>query len=115
MSSSTGSEHSSSCDTTCRYAAPVPAGTERYWKWAALVLSVVLSAGALASGFGRAFYVTRTEYTARTQDEAVAREGMRGTLERLDKTLILQADAFKSLTGEVQGLKIATAVMQKNH
>jgi len=87
---------------------------QRYWKWAALVLSVVLSAGALARGFGAAFYVSRPEYTQQTQNDAVARENMRGTLERLDKTLNLQAEAFKSLAGEVATMKVDLAVIGKN-
>lgn len=101
-------------------AMPVPAvekagGSERVWKWAALVLSVIVAAGGLLGTFGRAFYVPRFEYTRQTQDEAVARENMRGTLERLDKTLILQAKAFEGLIGEVQSMKIDLAVVKKTH
>jgi hypothetical protein len=88
-------------------------GGERFWKWAALILSTLLTAGALAGGFGRALFVTRNEYTDRTQSDAVARENMRGTLERLDRTLNAQADAFRVMTDEVQGLKINLAILQK--
>jgi hypothetical protein len=81
--------------------------SERAWKWVALVLTTLLAAAGLFGGLGRAFYVTRTEYT----EEAIAREGMRSTLERLDKTLNAQAAAFHQLTGEVQGVKIDLAVL----
>jgi hypothetical protein len=99
---------------------PVPSSTgpgvgERMWKWAALVLGVLVTAGGLLGTFGHAFYVPRFEYTRQTQDEAVSRENMRGTLERLDKTLILQAKAFEALTNEVQGMKIDLAVVKKTH
>lgn len=90
-----------------------PRGGERFWKWAALVLSTLLTAGALAGGFGRAFFVTRSEYTERAQNDAVARENMRGTLERLDKTLAAQASAFNAMAAEVQGMKINLAVLKK--
>jgi hypothetical protein len=115
MSSPTGSEQEAPCENHCRYSVPEASGTEKYWKWAALVLSVVLSAGAITSVFGKAFYVTRDEYTTRASADAVASENMRGTLERLDKTLNTQAAAFSGLASEVQGLKIGFAVMQKNH
>jgi hypothetical protein len=91
-----------------------PSSGERIWKWAALVLTVLVAAGALTGGFGNAFYVSRPEYTIQTQTDAVARENMRGTLERLDKTLTLQADAFKALAVEVQSVKVDLAVLQKN-
>jgi hypothetical protein len=90
---------------------PEQAPGERMWKWVALVLSTLLAAAGLFGGLGRAFYVTRAEYTDRVQEEAVAREGMRSTLERLDKTLHAQASAFHTLAGEVQGVKIDLAVV----
>lgn len=93
---------------------PSSGGGERIWKWIALVLTTLLAAGGLAGGFGHAFYVTRAEYTVQAQSDAVARENMRGTLERLDKTLGSQADAFRSLAGEVQGVKLDLAVMKKS-
>jgi hypothetical protein len=96
--------------------APEPRDSQRYWKWGALILSVILGAGALAGAFGQAFYVTRPEYTQQSQNDAVARENMRGTLERLDKTLNVQAEAFRDLANEVQSMKVDVAVLhnQKN-
>jgi uncharacterized protein HemX len=90
---------------------PATAGGERIWKWVALILSVLLAAGGLVGGLGQAFYVTRSEYTSAQKDEAVSREGMRSTLERLDKTLNNQAAAFHSLAGEMQGVKLDLAVL----
>lgn len=79
------------------------------WVWARLVLVTLVAAVALGGGLGRAFYITRSEYADRTQTEAVARENMRGTLERLDKTLGAQAAAFDRLTDEVQTIKLDLA------
>jgi hypothetical protein len=93
---------------------PTEKGAERYWKWTALVLTVLLGASALVGNFGSAFYVTRGEYTQQTKDDAVAREGMRGTLERLDKTLNVQAEAFRALAGDVQDVRTSLAVLKKN-
>jgi uncharacterized protein HemX len=90
-----------------------PTSGERYWKWAALVLTVLLAASGLIGGFGQAFYVTRSEYTKQTQIEAVTRENMRGTLERLDKTLSTQAAAFGNLADQVQDVKVDLAILKK--
>jgi hypothetical protein len=87
---------------------------ERSWKWVALVLTTLLAGGGILGVFGRAFYVSRSEYTTQAQSDAVSREGMRGTLERLDKTMISQAEAFRALTSEVSGVKLDLAVLKKN-
>lgn len=92
--------------------APQPPG-ERLWRWAALVLSTIGAAVALAGGLGHLLYVTRSEYTEDTKLEAVTRENMRGTLERLDRTLHTQASAFDRLSSEVQTMKIDLAVAAK--
>lgn len=91
-----------------------PRGTTRYWKWAALVLTVLLGAYSLVGNFGAAFFVTRQEYTQQTKEDAVAREGMRSALERLDKTLNMQADAFRALSVDLQDVKMSIAVLKKN-
>lgn len=81
------------------------------WRWAALVLSVVGAAVALAGGLGRLLYVTRAEYADEVKSEAVTRENMRGTLERLDRTLAAQAAAFDRMSGEVQTIKVDMATV----
>jgi uncharacterized protein YpmS len=86
---------------------------QRAWKWAALVLTTLLAAGGILGVFGRAFYVSRSEYTVQAQSDAVSRESMRGTLERLDKTMISQAEAFRELTMEVYNVKTDLAVLKK--
>ena len=92
---------------------PKPAAPigERFWKGALLVLSTLGAAVVLAGGIGRLLYVTRAEYTETTRNDAVARENMRGTLERLDRTLNAQAAAFDRLTGEMQTVKVDLAVV----
>jgi hypothetical protein len=88
-----------------------PAAGERLWKWGLLVLSTLGTAVVLAGGLGRLLYVTRSEYTDNARSDAVARESMRGTLERLDKTLTAQAAAFDRLAGEMQNVKVDLAVV----
>lgn len=92
--------------------APQPQG-ERLWRWAALVLSTIGAAVALAGGLGHLLYVTRSEYTEDVRLEAVTRENMRGTLERLDRTLNAQAAAFDRLSTDVQAVKLDIAVAKK--
>jgi hypothetical protein len=92
---------------------PTPV-SERFWKAALLVLSTLGAAVVLAGGLGRLLYVTRAEYTENTRSDAVARENMRGTLERLDRTLNAQAAAFDRLAEEMQRVKIDVAVVSKN-
>ena len=93
--------------------APSPV-SERFWKAALLVLSTLGAAVVLAGGLGRLLYVTRAEYTETTRNDAVARENMRGTLERLDRTLNTQAAAFDRLAEEMQRVKVDVAVVTKN-
>lgn len=91
-----------------------PLGMQQLWKWALLALSTLGAAAVLAGGLGRLLYVTRSEYTEDARVEAVARESMRGTLERLDRTLTTQAAAFERLTGEMQTVKVDLAVVAKS-
>jgi len=97
--------------TVHRIMLPPPPIGERFWKGALLVLSTLGAAVVLAGGLGRLLYVTRSEYTESTRVDAVARENMRGTLERLDRTLNAQAAAFDRLTGEMQTVKVDLAVV----
>jgi hypothetical protein len=90
-----------------------PSQGDHLWRWAALVLSTIAAAVALAGGLGRLLYVTRSEYTEDAKLEAVTRENMRGTLERLDRTLNTQAAAFDRMSSEVQTVKVDLAVVAK--
>lgn len=93
---------------------PPPAVGEHLWKWALLVVSTLGATAVLTGSLGRLLYVTRAEYAEDAKVEAVTRENMRGTLERLDKTLTAQAAAFDRLAGEMQTVKVDLAVAKKN-
>lgn len=88
-------------------------GGDKIWRWAALISVTIATALALAGGLGRLLYVTRSEYTDEARLEAVSRESMRGTLERLDRTLSAQAAAFERLSNDVQAVKVDLAVAKK--
>lgn len=93
---------------------PPPGVGEHLWKWALLAVTTITAAVVLADGLGRLRYVTRSEYAEDAKVEAVTRENMRGTLERLDKTIAAQAAAFERLTGEMQTVKVDLAITKKN-
>ena len=90
-----------------------PATGERMWRWVLLVASTLVAAVALGGGLGRLLYVTRAEYNESTRVDAVGRENMRGTLERLDQTLKTQAAAFDRLSSEMQTVKLDLALVTK--
>ena len=83
------------------------------WKWATLILGTLVVAGTIVSTFGRAFYVPRDEYTAEIKTNAVAHESIRVTLEQLNTTLRMQAEAFKATTEAVQTLRVDVATVKR--
>lgn len=85
------------------------------WDWAAVIVTVLVGTGTFLGLCGPAFWVGRPEYTSHSQADAVFRENMRGTLNRLDNTLNSQIEGFRVMTGEIQTMKIDLAVMKKNH
>lgn len=89
-------------------------GQGGWWKWLSLVLGVLLTGGVLVGSLGRAFYVTRTEYTEQSQKDAVGQEATRQTLERLDRTLQIQASAFQALSSSVQAMQVDLAVIKRD-
>ena len=92
-----------------RISPPPQSSGEKLWRWALLVVSTLVAAMVLVGGLGRAFYVTRAEYASDARTELVARENMRGTLERLDRTLTEQVTALHELANEVQAIKLDLA------
>ena len=58
---------------------------------------------------GKAFYVTRTEYTEKAQKDAVDQVYLQQTLEQVKKSLNDQQLAFKVLSDTVFELKIDIA------
>lgn len=83
--------------------------SEKFWKWTASVLAIIIGVGSIIGVMGQAFYVTRGEFTEKAQKDAVNEASFRQTLERLDKTLNRQEEAFTKLTDTVNGVKMDMA------
>jgi hypothetical protein len=76
------------------------------WKLISAILAIILAGGAIISTMGKAFYVTRTEYTEKSQEDAVRQAYIQETLEQVKRSLTDQKTAFSVLSDTVQGLKI---------
>jgi hypothetical protein len=57
--------------------------SERTWKTISIVLGLILTGGTILSIVGKAFYVTRAEYTARVLQESVREDRLAGSLDTL--------------------------------
>jgi len=87
-------------------------GSMKFWKAAGVVLAVLIGAGTVAAVFGKAFYVTRDEYTAKATADAVTNTGVTEALKRLESTLTTQQAAFERLSSQVIEVKTDIAVMR---
>jgi len=77
----------------------------RVWEMIALVLGVVASTGIIGGVLGKAFYVSRDEYTQKLISDSVARTEVAESLSRIQTTLQKQESAFERLTEKVELLK----------
>ena len=73
------------------------------------ILGVIIAAGTILGVVGRAFYVSREEYTEKTLKDAEEKTIMRQTMDRVDRTLTRQEAAFERLAETVQGIKVDMA------
>ena len=73
------------------------------------ILGVIIAAGTILGVVGRAFYVSREEYTEKTLKDAEEKTIMRQTMDRVDRTLSRQEAAFERLSDSVQTIKVDMA------
>jgi len=73
------------------------------------ILGVIIAAGTILGVVGRAFYVSREEYTEKTLKDAEEKTVMRQTMDRVDRTLTRQEAAFERLSDTVQTIKVDMA------
>lgn len=83
--------------------------TNNPWKALSLILGLILACGSLFNVIGKAFYVTRNEYTDLTQQYAVNQAYFKQTLESVERSLNDQRAAFKTLSDSVADLKLEAA------
>jgi hypothetical protein len=79
---------------------------ERIWKTVAFLLGLILSGGAILSTVGKAFYVTREEYTVKVRDDDVLKMNLQMTLDLLKQSMANQEKAMHEISETVYNIKL---------
>jgi len=87
-------------------------GEHAAWKTVAAILGVLIGAGTVAGVIGKAFYVTRAEYTEKVTQDAVGNTTTRETLNRLNDTLREQKGSFDNFSNQVETVKTDVAIIK---
>lgn len=74
-----------------------------------VILGVLISAGVVVGVLGKAFYVQRDEFTAKSLKDAQDSTIVQQTLTRLENTLSRQEAAFDRMSDTVQTMKLDMA------
>lgn len=82
------------------------------WKTAAAILGVLIGAGTVAGVIGKAFYVTRAEYTEKVTADAIGNTTVKETLNRLNDTLREQKGSFDQFSTQVETVKTDVAIIK---
>ena len=81
-----------------------PAG-DNMWRNVSFILGLIIAGGTVFSILGKAFYVTRTEYTEKVLSDSVERTDVKKTLEAMNKLLSNVEIGLKELSDTVTDLK----------
>lgn len=79
---------------------------ERIWKTVALLLGLILSGGAILGTVGKAFYVTREEYTTKVRDDDVLKTNLQMTLDLLKQSMSNQEKAIREMSDTIYTIKL---------
>lgn len=82
-----------------------PAGDNNVWRTISFILGLIISGGVVFSILGKAFYVTRTEYTDKVLTDSVERANVQKTLESVNKSLTSMESAIKDLSSYAADLR----------
>jgi hypothetical protein len=85
----------------------------RTWHWITQLLSATVLVGTLVGLLGRAFFVSREEYTKSDGANAVAHESLRQTLDRVDRTLQAQTQALADMSKALQAQAVELAAIKR--
>ena len=80
--------------------------TANAWRTVSLILGLLLAGGTVVSVAGKAFYVTRSEYTEHSQNNAVEYSQIHSSVDSIKTSLKEQETAFRTLTETVNNLRI---------
>ena len=76
------------------------------WRTVSFILGLILAGGTVFSILGKAFYVTRAEYTDKVLSDSVERTDVKKTLEAVNRSLTNLEASVKDLSSYVGDLKI---------
>jgi hypothetical protein len=79
------------------------------WRNISLVLGLIIAGGTVLGVAGKAFYVTRTEYTDKVTSDSVDKANMHSDVSSIKNTLSTQETAFRDLAQKVADLNVAFA------
>jgi CHASE3 domain sensor protein len=79
------------------------------WRTISLVLGLIIAGGTVLSVAGKAFFVTRTEYTDKVTSDSVDKANLHYDVESIKSTLSTQETAFRAMVQKVDDLNIALA------
>lgn len=79
------------------------------WRTIALVLGLIISGGTVLGIAGKAFFVTRTEYTDKVTKDLVDQANLHYDVSSIKVTLSAQETAFRDLAKKVDDLNVAFA------
>lgn len=82
------------------------------WKTIGIIVAALIGAGTVAGSIGRAFYVTRDEYTEASRRDAVEKANIGKTLESLNQTMSQQRAALDDLSEAANDIKTDVAVIK---
>jgi hypothetical protein len=85
--------------------------SERVWKMIAIILGLILTGGTILSVAGKAFYVTRTEYTDRVLQDSIKEDRLSNSLDALRVTIFNLEGAVKQ---DVEAITTIRVEMAKN-
>jgi hypothetical protein len=75
------------------------------WKTVSFILGLILAGGTLFSVLGKAFYVTRNEYTDKVLADGIEKTEVKKTLEAVTKSMQGMETALRDLSVTVDSLK----------
>ena len=82
-----------------------PTSDNNVWRTISFILGLIVAGGTVFSILGKAFYVTRTEYTDKVLSDSVERTDVKKTLEAMNKLLGNVESSLKDLSITVDDLK----------
>jgi hypothetical protein len=79
------------------------------WRTISLVLGLIIAGGTVLGVAGKAFFVTRAEYTDKVTSDSVDKANLHYDVSSIKTTLSAQETAFRALAQKVDDLKIVLA------